>query len=332
MNTSGRVEDDEPSPTLAVEVFDIGYAVHDLHQCWEAAISFNGKAPENLMASCDKIDRLLARLGTVIGPSNTKDLQGLATRLKSALPTFAEWHGRSSYNMLAYRPIIHSCLAGLSQELDQAFADQPQLLPFYKLGDALGRAALMTCTAFVGANVRLDLRPFDPPPNALEAFIGAPELPFLIDEGWSIVQEAVQRYRDGAYTDTEEAGNLWQDLRQLRDQIRDSLRVLRPLFASTIPNNGGETDKPAMKMMRPCWQLAYNSFVHANKESRGIQEESDVYKWLRDHGYEDYRLPDYETWKRYLRQARSVLKDNASPGCGRSMIPRKDLDKKRNDT
>lgn len=59
--------------------------------------------------------------------------------------------------------------------------------------------------------------------------------------------------------------------------------------------------------LRPSIVKAYQSYEIAIKQNPQLtgKKDKDVYDWLKEYGHEDYRLPAFETWQRYLRAGRN---------------------------
>ena len=66
---------------------------------------------------------------------------------------------------------------------------------------------------------------------------------------------------------------------------------------------------PEINACRARAEMAYHSFEIACKclapgDSDPLPLDRKAYDWLKEHGPEDYRLPAYTTWQRYVREGR----------------------------
>jgi len=87
-------------------------------------------------------------------------------------------------------------------------------------------------------------------------------------------------------------------------------------------SNGGKPDDDSTNRyekldgLTPSVRKAYFSFAYAEAVNEGRMEDKEAYEWLRENGIdaskgnagelEDYDLPYFETWSRYLRKARKA--------------------------
>jgi hypothetical protein len=71
------------------------------------------------------------------------------------------------------------------------------------------------------------------------------------------------------------------------------------------------------RQLRPCVRKAYLSFELAQSKAGSELEDRAAFDWLKENGFPDdagdtgelvdYELPDFDTWTRYLREAREAL-------------------------
>lgn len=116
----------------------------------------------------------------------------------------------------------------------------------------------------------------------------------------------------------------------LRDVFRamDGVRQrLEALIATPIGPPGADT--PAKPSKR--FEIAFQAFNLAEQGSGESLNDLDAYEWLKENGPEDYQLPDFATWVRYVRGGRafySQQKNQPRAGrTGRSIVRPDDLDR-----
>ena len=67
------------------------------------------------------------------------------------------------------------------------------------------------------------------------------------------------------------------------------------------------------------FQKAFQSYNMAAQYLANGASDREVHSWLKENGPEQYDLPEFDTWRRYLRNARSFYKaQKNSPTAGRS--------------
>lgn len=71
--------------------------------------------------------------------------------------------------------------------------------------------------------------------------------------------------------------------------------------------------------LQPRYKKAFQSYNLAAKKLPNGESDRDAHSWLKENGPGEYELPDFETWRRYLRKARAFYKaQKNSPTAGRS--------------
>ncbi len=116
---------------------------------------------------------------------------------------------------------------------------------------------------------------------------------------------------------------------QLVDEILDFVHQRRDEMIELLSVGGAER-QVLLQKLKPCQREAYYAYQYATArledQTTDVKDPTDkkIYQWLKDYGYRDYRLPEFETWTRHLRVAREVLGEqrNKSPHDrgGRSII------------
>ena len=79
--------------------------------------------------------------------------------------------------------------------------------------------------------------------------------------------------------------------------------------------------------------MAYQSYQDAAEKMVFEPSDRDAYEWLKEHGSNDYQLPEFHTWKRYVRGGRKFYETQKnSPRAartGRSIVPADDVQTRR---
>lgn len=107
-----------------------------------------------------------------------------------------------------------------------------------------------------------------------------------------------------------------------------------------VPPDSTESRAEVLRKLRPAERKAFLSYEHAERRAGRALRDADAHKLLQEHGFcddrgdagelTDYELPEFETWSRQLRSARSRLGASkytrrASRAKGRSVVNAKDL-------
>ena len=83
----------------------------------------------------------------------------------------------------------------------------------------------------------------------------------------------------------------------------------------------------------PRFEMAYQSYQDAAEKMGFEPSDRDAYEWLKEHGSNDYQLPEFHTWKRYVRGGRKFYETQKnSPRAartGRSIVPADDVQTRR---
>lgn len=98
----------------------------------------------------------------------------------------------------------------------------------------------------------------------------------------------------------------------LEGRIAEAHQVTTP-----TGKKGGEPNRyAALDKLKPAHRKAWFSFVYAEAKSKRRLEDRDAYNWIEENGIDpdeeqsgelvDYKLPSFETWDRYLREARKA--------------------------
>jgi len=99
---------------------------------------------------------------------------------------------------------------------------------------------------------------------------------------------------------------------------------------NTSPQNTDATDDDSKELALPrAHHAAYQSFVFAESEI-GKCTDREAYEWLQEEGPEEYELPAFDTWKRYVRIGRKhhgTQKNTSRKGrTGRSVIKSNEIE------
>jgi hypothetical protein len=73
------------------------------------------------------------------------------------------------------------------------------------------------------------------------------------------------------------------------------------------PEGDNESAEPALK---PSREKAYQQFLWAMEQDRSLKTDQGVYDWLKKHSDEPEELPAFDTWSKYLREARAYHQDH----------------------
>ena len=92
---------------------------------------------------------------------------------------------------------------------------------------------------------------------------------------------------------------------QLRDYVAELMGTLGEYVASSSVNEPLDTVEDTVQQPSRSIEMAYRSFQLAAGNSGGSLTNREAYAWLQEHGLDDYSLPKYETWERYVRSGRS---------------------------
>jgi hypothetical protein len=97
------------------------------------------------------------------------------------------------------------------------------------------------------------------------------------------------------------------------------------------PLTGAERDS-AFQALKPAEQKARLAFEYAESKRGCKLEDREAYDWLAENGIEtdqgdmgllvDYELPHFESWRRYLSEARNALKEQKYKRRGRRRVSR----------
>ncbi|TWT37011.1 hypothetical protein KOR34_19570 [Posidoniimonas corsicana] len=99
-----------------------------------------------------------------------------------------------------------------------------------------------------------------------------------------------------------------------------------PAEADAQEAGGDENRYSRLEDLVPAHRKAYYSFLYAEAKSERRLEDRDAYNWLKENGVDDaerselqdYELPAFDTWSRYLRFARKALDERKyTPRSGR---------------
>ena len=103
-------------------------------------------------------------------------------------------------------------------------------------------------------------------------------------------------------SEASDCSELLSELGQLPDRI---VERIQPLIASGLSDCvGAMTDRPSRAA-----ETAYRAYQLAEETIGNRIGDKDAYEWLRENGPDEYTLPPYENWARYLRQARQHYGD-----------------------
>jgi hypothetical protein len=105
-------------------------------------------------------------------------------------------------------------------------------------------------------------------------------------------------------------------------------RTLRQILCSIERFQKKPDGNDNTRVLTKAHRLAYNSYEYAIKTNPKLADakDRDVYNWLRENGSdeENYQLPSFETWLRYIGKGRTVLGTQKNTRCygktGRSIV------------
>lgn len=107
----------------------------------------------------------------------------------------------------------------------------------------------------------------------------------------------------------------------LASELSEAIDVIKSKSA-IIP----DTKKPELatevleQKMTPANETAYQSYCLA-EQRLGQCTDKQAFVWLTEHGPEDYDLPPFETWQKYVRSGRKFYNTNKNtPRAGRSIV------------
>jgi hypothetical protein len=73
------------------------------------------------------------------------------------------------------------------------------------------------------------------------------------------------------------------------------------------------------KELSRTYEKAYQSYQLGKQELGDLATDKEIHEWLKKNGHEEYRLPAYDTWVRYVRKGREFYKTHKNkPRAGRS--------------
>jgi hypothetical protein len=72
----------------------------------------------------------------------------------------------------------------------------------------------------------------------------------------------------------------------------------------------GTSVQPGNRPLRQSRENAYRQFLWAMEQNPGLTTDPKVYDWLKDHADSFEKLPMFNTWSRYLREARTYHQDH----------------------
>lgn len=112
----------------------------------------------------------------------------------------------------------------------------------------------------------------------------------------------------------------WRSLAQNYAMVADWLAtVMAGVSGNGTPPPNGETANKydGLDTVKPSEKEAYLSFVYAEAKTERRLEDRDAYDWLNENGIdkndtgelEDYNLPSFDTWRRYLSTARKATNE-----------------------
>lgn len=115
------------------------------------------------------------------------------------------------------------------------------------------------------------------------------------------------------------------------ESIRPAKEAETRIDSTNTKQNQERKQEVGDKSLEVRYEKAYQSYCYAVEKNTGIETDKQAYDWLKENGCEDedYQLPSFETWQRYVQSGRKyhgTQKNKPRGGrTGRSVVQRKDL-------
>jgi hypothetical protein len=111
------------------------------------------------------------------------------------------------------------------------------------------------------------------------------------------------------------------------DSFPADLRELADMIVVELEDHRSTQNESSQAEIQSCWRLARHSFERAVNAENGPPPKPlrGVYEWLKIHDSDDYDLPAFDTWAKYVRRCNQAVdgKKNSSRSArkGRSIAP-----------